>query len=45
MVTKLDKVMTFHEKIPLKKLNDSSITWCFAVTQHIKYFISSLTPD
>ena len=40
MVTKLGKVVTYHEELPLIKLHDSLVTLLCEVTWQIKYFIS-----
>ena len=45
MVTKLGRVVTYHEELPLLKLHDSSTTWFCEVTWQIKYSIFSLTLD
>ena len=45
MATKLGKVVTYHEELPLIKLLHPSIMWIFENMQHIKCFISPLAPD
>ena len=45
MVTKLGRVVIYHEELPLIKLLDPSITWFCKVTGHAKYFISPFALD
>ena len=42
MVSKLGKMVTYDEDLPLKNLSDFSITWLCEVTWHIRYFLSPL---
>ena len=39
-ITKIDKVVTFNEELPLIKWNDRSITWFFKVKWQINNLIS-----
>ena len=45
MATKLGKVATYHEGLPLITAQDPSIMWSCEVIWHIKYFISPLAQD
>ena len=45
MATKLGKVVTYHEELPLKNTLDPSVRRFCEVTLHIKYFISQLALD
>ena len=43
MVTKLGRVVTYHEDLPHIKLHDSSLSWLYEVTWQIKSIISPLS--
>ena len=44
MANKLDKVVIYHEEIPLIKVFDPSFTLFCMVTWQVKYFISCTIP-
>lgn len=41
MTTKLGKMATHHDELPLIKLHYPIVTWFFEVTRHIKYFVTN----
>ena len=45
MVTKLVRVVTHHDNLPPRNLQDPSIMWDCEVTRQIKYVISSVAVD
>ena len=45
MITKLARVVTYREELPLNNLHDVSMSWSYKMTKQIKYIISPLAED
>ena len=45
MITKLARVVTYREELPLNNLHDLSMIWSYEITKQIKYIISPLVED
>ena len=45
MITKLARVVTYREELPLNNLHDLSMIWSYEITKQIKYIISPLAED
>ena len=45
MITKLTRVVTYREELPVNNLHDLSMSWSYEIMKQIKYIISPLAED